>query len=174
MNFPQEYIDFLVHFHGDRDYFECHEILEDYWKKVDERNKDSIWVGLIQIAVSNYHHRRGNLHGAKRMLEKSLTILSMHKQPLEKLGLDATALFQQMEQHLLHIKNSVSYSSQQLPITPELLALCKKRSQELELDWGSESNMEDSELIHRHKRRDRSSVINERQQALQKKMNRRQ
>ena len=29
MEFPLKYIDFLVHFHGDRDYFECHEILEE-------------------------------------------------------------------------------------------------------------------------------------------------
>ncbi|PAD68333.1 hypothetical protein CHH83_14265, partial [Bacillus sp. 7586-K] len=31
--YDQEYIDFLVHFHCDRDYFECHEILEEHWKK---------------------------------------------------------------------------------------------------------------------------------------------
>ncbi len=174
MNFPKEYIDFLVHFHGDRDYFECHEILEDYWKKVDNRNKESIWVGLIGIAVSNYHHRRGNFQGAQRMLEKSLVILSMHKGQLKKLGLNETILFQQMEQHLLQIKKSLPYCSQQLPISPELLAICQERSKERGLDWGRASNMEDSELIHRHLKRDRSSVIKERQQALQKKMNRRQ
>ncbi|MEH7501602.1 DUF309 domain-containing protein, partial [Neobacillus drentensis] len=28
--YPTEYIQFLAHFHGDRDYFECHELLEDY------------------------------------------------------------------------------------------------------------------------------------------------
>ena len=61
MNFPQKYIEYLVHFHGDRDYFECHEILEEYWKKIDNGNKESIWVGLIQLAVANYHHRRKNL-----------------------------------------------------------------------------------------------------------------
>ncbi|MFZ3196347.1 MAG: DUF309 domain-containing protein, partial [Bacillus mycoides] len=26
--YPTEYIQFLIHFHGDYDYFECHEILE--------------------------------------------------------------------------------------------------------------------------------------------------
>ena len=30
--YPTEYIQFLIHFHGDYDYFECHEILEEYWK----------------------------------------------------------------------------------------------------------------------------------------------
>lgn len=30
--YPTEYIQFLIHFHGDYDYFECHEILEGYWK----------------------------------------------------------------------------------------------------------------------------------------------
>lgn len=174
MKFPQEYIDFLVHFHGDRDYFECHEILEDYWKKVDNGNKESMWVGLIQLAVSNYHHRRGNFQGALRTLQKAIRILFKHDGQLQKLGLNSTELFQQMEGRRLQLLKSQPYDSLQLPISHKLMDVCKKRSLELGLNWGSRSNMADSDLIHRHKKRDRSSVIRERQQALQDKKNKRQ
>ncbi len=174
MKFPQEYIDFLVHFHGDRDYFECHEILEDYWKKVDSRNKESVWVGLIQLAVSNYHYRRGNFQGAIRTIEKASRILSKHTEQLNRLGLNTTELFQQMVHQQLQMNHSHLYQSQHLPISHELLALCKKRALERGLNWGSPSNMKDLDLIHRHKKRDRSPVIRERQQALQIKKNKRQ
>ncbi|WP_428908981.1 DUF309 domain-containing protein [Niallia sp. Krafla_26] len=174
MNFPQEYIHFLVHFHGDRDYFECHEILEDYWKKVDSGNKESIWVGLIQLAVSNYHHRRGNFAGAKRTLEKSAYILSKNKEKLEELGIEATILLQEIDDHLARIDSLKPYNSYSLPLSHELVSLCARRSKELGLAWGSNSNMEDHDVVHRHMRRDRSPVIEERQQALKNKRNRRQ
>ena len=63
--YPTEYIQFLIHFHGDYDYFECHEILEEYWKTKPRGNRDHYLVGLIQIAVSLYHHRRSNWNGAE-------------------------------------------------------------------------------------------------------------
>lgn len=52
--YPKAYIEYLVHFHSDRDYFECHEILEEHWKQ-DGRNKG--WLVLIQTAVAFYHYR---------------------------------------------------------------------------------------------------------------------
>ena len=86
--YPKEYIQFLTHFNGDRDYFECHEILEEYWKKSNDLKKDSIWVGFILLAVSRYHHRRGNFKGAKRTLEKAMNILSLLDFKQSLLGLD--------------------------------------------------------------------------------------
>ena len=43
--YPTEYIQFLIHFHGDYDYFECHEILEEYWKTKPRGNRDHYLVG---------------------------------------------------------------------------------------------------------------------------------
>lgn len=31
--YPEAYVAFLHEFHTTRDYFECHEILEEYWKE---------------------------------------------------------------------------------------------------------------------------------------------
>jgi uncharacterized protein len=174
MNFPQEYIEYLVHFHGDRDYFECHEILEDYWKKIDNGNKESIWVGLIQLAVANYHHRRKNFNGAQRTLEKSLNILTLHEEQLKTLGIHSTVLFQQMKQQLLNIKKTQLYCSYHFPlISHKLITLCIEKSQQLRLTWCSLSNLQETDIIHRHLKRDRTDVINERKRAILNKRNKR-
>ncbi len=73
--YPTEYIQFLIHFHGDYDYFECHEILEEYWKTKPRGNRDDYLVGLIQVAVSLYHQRRTNWNGATKMMKSAITIL---------------------------------------------------------------------------------------------------
>lgn len=175
MIFPQEYIHYLVHFHGDRDYFECHEILEDYWKKVDNRNKESIWVGFIQLAVANYHHRRGNFNGASRTMQKALHIFSINKKELSKLGIEFSPLYKQMNEQLSNIENKREYRSVTLPLySKSLIEQCKERSTELNTTWCSESNMNDLQLVHRHINRDRTDVIDERKKALEEKTNRRQ
>ena len=82
LNYPEDYLSFLVHFHGTRDYFECHEILEEYWKETAPKERDSHWVGLIQIAVALYHERRGNKQGATRTLTKAIEISILKKAEL--------------------------------------------------------------------------------------------
>jgi len=170
MAFPLEYIDFLVHFHGDRDYFECHEILEEYWKEVDNRNKESVWVGLIQLAVANYHHRRGNFNGALRTLKKALQIIASNEELIQKLGLNPLTLVDQIKVRTAVIEKRHNYQSMNLPIqSSELLEQCKVRSKELHLTWLSESDLTNTQIIHRHKERDRTTVIEERNKAKQKK-----
>ncbi|WP_338451744.1 DUF309 domain-containing protein [Niallia oryzisoli] len=175
MTYPQEYIDFLVHFHGDRDYFECHEILEEYWKKVDSNNKNSVWVGLIQLAVANYHHRRGNFNGALRTLQKALKIISSNEVLIQNLGLHPCSLLKQITARITSIEKRNNYQSMNLPIHSNLLLeSCKSRSQELNMKWLIESDLTNIQIVHRHKERDRSTVIEERNKAKQQKTNRRQ
>lgn len=167
--YPKEYIEFLVHFHGARDYFECHEVLEEYWKKVDMYNKKSIWVGLILLAVANYHHRRENYNGAKRTLTKSIMILKEKDEQLSLLGIDAHKLLTLLHNHLQQIATAKHYTSYNLPIfDQELLFNCKQISAQKNLPWCKSSDLENEELIHRHCRRDRSEVIQERLYALKK------
>ncbi|WP_251555429.1 DUF309 domain-containing protein [Neobacillus muris] len=164
--YPKDYVDYLVHFHGDRDYFECHEILEDYWKKTDPGNKDSIWVGFILLAVSAYHHRRENFPGAQKTLEKAMPIFKNQAASLSQLGLNQEILFDLLEQRLQFITEGQAYQSFELPIEdPELQQLCISACKKYGYVWGSESNLKDKELVHRHKLRDRTSVIEERNQA---------
>ncbi|WP_042458024.1 DUF309 domain-containing protein [Neobacillus dielmonensis] len=164
--YPKEYVDYLVHFHGDRDYFECHEILEEYWKKTDPGNKDSIWVGLILLAVSAYHHRRKNFHGARKTLEKAIPIFKSHSNSIFQLGINEEKFTELLRNRLQLINKNQAYESFALPIDDlDLQQLCIDTCKEYGYIWGDESNMENKELVHRHMLRDRTSVIEERYQA---------
>lgn len=166
--YPKEYIEYLVHFHGDRDYFECHELLEDYWKKVDKNNKRSILVGFILLAVSNYHHRRQNYKGAARTLTKALDIFQEQQQQLTSFGFSSSELLGFLNNRLLAIQNKEQYTSLVLPIQDStLIEECKKTSKQKGFVWTTESDLANVDLVHRHSRRDRSDVILERTKALQ-------
>lgn len=168
--YPKEYIKFLVHFNGDRDYFECHEILEEYWKASTNMKKDSIWVGFILLAVSRYHHRRRNFNGAKRTLEKAASILLLHEKEVGILGLDIQVLFPQISKLFDEINKERDYQSINLPVTnPILLEACIQECNVRGFLWGKDSNLDNESLVHKHKLRDRTSVIEERMEALKNK-----
>lgn len=168
--YPKAYIQYLAHFHGDRDYFECHEILEEYWKATDPGNKDSIWVAFILLAVSNYHYRRKNFAGARRTLVKAENIFKKAPHSCQRLGIDPDALFELLGKREMNLNNGSPYSSFNLPIMdPALLKLCGNECKENGFQWGSRSNLTDVDLINRHSSRDRSEVISERKLALDEK-----
>ncbi|MBB3867297.1 DUF309 domain-containing protein [Parageobacillus toebii NBRC 107807] len=155
--YPDAYIRYLIHFHTDRDYFECHEILEEHWKK-DGYKK--VWVVLIQIAVALYHHRRGNSQGALRMMRKALSLLQKEQKAVRELGLDEQRLAKQLEHYIERIAQNKAYKSIELPVCDETLRkMCQAICDERGISWGKASDMSDVFLIHKHKLRDRSDVI---------------
>ncbi|WP_080845394.1 DUF309 domain-containing protein [Cytobacillus gottheilii] len=167
--YPLEYIKFIVHFHGDRDYFECHEILEEYWKQTEEYHKNSIWVGFILFAVSCYHHRRLNYRGAERTLLKALKIFYNRKESINNLGLHANTFLADLQKKYTEIVNRKPYKSYNMPIEdPVLLERAMETCSALGLKWCCVSDIANEDLIHRHSRRDRSGVIAERLAAMQK------
>ncbi|MDU1844318.1 MAG: DUF309 domain-containing protein [Niallia nealsonii] len=167
--YPTEYMQFLVHFHGDQDFFECHEILEDFWKKVDSRNKESIWVGFILIAVSCYHHRRKNFTGAEKTIQKSRKLLEKKKEAIRELGLDDTSIILLLKNQEDCIKNKQIFFPYHLPISDsQLERKCAQLAHSMGMKWKKNEPIP-LEIIHRHVMRDRSIVIKEREQALKKK-----
>ncbi|MBP1933733.1 DUF309 domain-containing protein [Ammoniphilus resinae] len=169
MIYPQAFIDYLVHFHGDRDFFECHEILEDYWK--DHKMKEEIWVALIQLAVGLYHQRRGNHAGAIKMLKSSLQ--KMEQKKITQLGLNYEKMTDLIKRRMAEIAQGCVYTDIDLPIEDQQLHVqcletCKKKN----LTWGSTS-MDNRDLVDRHKLRDRSDVIKQREERLLQKLNHR-
>ena len=155
--YPKAYIEFLAHFHGTRDYFECHEILEEYWKEVDPRNRSSIWVWLIQIAVAMYHDRRGNQNGAKTLIKRCLRKKVEHERELPLLGLDGERLEKQLEAFKARLDLEVPYRSWNMPIIDnelrkEVHLLC----QQWNVAYGSPSDMSDEFLLMKHKMRRKS------------------
>lgn len=156
--YPKAYIDYLSHFHNDQDYFECHEILEEYWKENDKGNKTSVWVGFILLAVSCYHHRRNNFVGALKTIEKSQKILHLRQEDCLALGINVEELFSLLEKRKNDIKHKHDYSYITIPIhDPNLLKQLHAHINEV-----------DDQIIHRHIFRDRTSIIQERKLALEK------
>ncbi|PKG24176.1 DUF309 domain-containing protein [Niallia nealsonii] len=164
--YPNEYILFLVHFHGDRDYFECHEILEEYWKQVDKANKQSIWVAFILLAVSCYHFRRGNYSGALKTIRKSLHIFQIKNEDINQYGLNKDKLLLTLEELEKQISHLSTFKGFNLPICDEKLEdLCKNKAAELGLLWKDQTPV-DPTIINRHLTRDRKAVLKEREEAL--------
>ena len=152
--YPKAYIEYLAHFHGTRDYFECHEVLEEHWKAVDPKNRSSVWVLLIQIAVSMYHARRGNIKGAKILMSRCLKRIQDHTDALEELGLDSAHLKKQLQIVNEQLKHKHPYHSWNMPIKDlylrqEVQLLCRHWN----AAYGSPSDLSNQNLIHKHKRR---------------------
>ncbi|REK77159.1 DUF309 domain-containing protein [Paenibacillus paeoniae] len=166
--YPDAYIAYLVEFHATRDYFECHEQLEEYWKEHPHDGLADTWVGLIQIAVGQYHERRGNRRGAAKMYESAERKLAVDQ--LEQLGLDSGELLVQLAERRLAVENGTMFRDIEFKLQDEELArLCRQACQARGLVWGSASPMGDQEIIDRHLLRDRSMVVAAREEALRQK-----
>ncbi|ANY69102.1 hypothetical protein BBD42_23415 [Paenibacillus sp. BIHB 4019] len=173
MKYPGHYVSYLVEFHATRDFFECHELLEEYWKEHPEDERALIWVGLIQLAVGQYHERRGNLAGAAKMYEQALGKLTAVA--LDSLGLNGAKAVVELEAVLARAKQleeaiAPAYQDMNLEIIDaELQVLCEQECTErgiAQKQWGLPSDMADEALIHRHTLRDRSDVIAARAEAI--------
>lgn len=173
MTYPAAYVSYLVEFNGTRDFFECHELLEEYWKEHPGDPRAAVWVGLIQLAVGQYHERRENRRGAVKMYEKALEKLT--PQSLEGLGLNGVHAISDLAKRYVHLNSgqTLPYADITLIVTdPELERLCLQLCEALQVQWGSVSPMDEA-LVHRHKLRDRSDVLAERNAAIEaKKRNR--
>lgn len=157
--YPTAYIQFLIHFHTDRDYFECHEILEEYWKEESVDNRKKYLVGLIQIAVSMYHYRRGNFIGAEKMMKNALKIIKQKKAILLTLGILTDELIPQLNIQLSQIKKHSPYQDINLPLNDDLQEICQTYCHRNNLIWKQASNLSNNFLINKHTLRDRSKII---------------
>jgi predicted metal-dependent hydrolase len=165
VQYPKEYIDYLVFFHADRDYFECHEVLEEYWKSGEMAEFNQAWIGLIQIAVGMYHHRRGNLGGAGKMISSAVLILNA--EDLASLGINADKLSELLKARMVQLtqKQQDPFTDMNIPIEdPALLQLCMNECTKRELSWEQPSDLMKDAIVHKHALRDRSEVIQTRLQ----------
>lgn len=173
--YPTAYIEYLSYFHGNRDYFECHEVLEEHWKGDHPSERKNYWVALIQIAVSLYHHRRQNFSGALKMMNNAIKLLRQNQTQVTKLGIDYDLLMEELERYLDNIRNKGPYKSIDLPILDNsLLEECYHYCNRAGIKWGLPSNLDDQRLVHKHSLRDRSDVIAERLIQKQKRQNKTQ
>ncbi|KIL37058.1 hypothetical protein SD71_04385 [Cohnella kolymensis] len=95
------YLAFIAHFNGDRDYFECHEVMEELWL---EEGRSPLLQGLLQAAVGLHHWNNGNLSGAVKLMTASRQKLGRYGDLL--LGLDLAALCRDLDISLQRLKAS--------------------------------------------------------------------
>ncbi|MCP3744866.1 MULTISPECIES: DUF309 domain-containing protein [Paenibacillus] len=87
LSYEPLYVTYLVYFNRDRDYFECHEVLEELWLKLD---RDPVYKGLLQVAVGLYHFRNGNYRGGHMMLDSA--VHRLEHAPSQALGINMAKL----------------------------------------------------------------------------------
>ncbi|SDX12494.1 hypothetical protein SAMN05444487_110120 [Marininema mesophilum] len=136
------YVQFLYHFNYDRDYFECHEVLEELWL---EEGRDPLYQGLLQVAVALYHHRNENENGARKLFRGALEKITHY--PGDALGIDLEKLKHEAAVYLEKLEGSSSttpYPFRDLNIVIKdsyLQSLVEEMERKLE-----EKQMEDGEI----------------------------
>ncbi len=59
--------------------FAAHEVLEARWKDAPDRERD-LWQGLAQLCVGITHAERGNVVGARRLVDRGLARVAAYGQ----------------------------------------------------------------------------------------------
>lgn len=157
--YPEAYLRYLEHFHKTRDFFECHELLEEHWKMDPDDPSGDLWVGLIQLAVGLYHHRRGNAGGALKMLRGAIG--RMAGKDLAVLGIDGERLLALVEERVRELERDpgVLYRDLDIPLADaELLPLVRP---------AADSRLLGPDIVERHRLRDRTEVVLARKAALE-------
>jgi predicted metal-dependent hydrolase len=88
------YISFLYYFNRERDYFECHEVMEELWL---QEGRNPLYQGLLQVAVGLYHHANGNRSGAIKLLTQAVDKLRLY--PAHSLGIDLGKVLRESEEY---------------------------------------------------------------------------
>ncbi|OCT11990.1 hypothetical protein A8709_29475 [Paenibacillus pectinilyticus] len=94
------YVAFLYYFNDQRDYFECHEVMEELWL---EEGRNPLYQGLLQIAVGLYHHGNGNPSGSIKLFTAGLEKLAPY--PERILGINLGRLVKDSEVYVGKLLN---------------------------------------------------------------------
>lgn len=158
------FIQYIIHFNFHEDYFECHEVGEDYWKSVAPKDKMHPLAGWIQMAVGMYHWRRSNYPGALHSFIRAKDKLTDAGVWTE--GFDTELLAEQLSGSISAVTARQEFLPYKLPVV----------SSELEDAVAAYMEAHPSELhepyflMHKHRLRDRTSIINLREQKKRRKL----
>ncbi|MFC5467672.1 DUF309 domain-containing protein [Cohnella suwonensis] len=169
--YPQAYVDYLAEYYGSRDYFECHEIMEEYWKEHPDSPQLSSWLVFIRIAVCLYHARRGNWKGAAKLMGKAAQ--EADAEQFGKLGMDGAKLKEALRSAAqAWSEPNAEYADIELPIVDAALRQAAiDRCGELGYSWGIRGEEAGEDVIHRHLTRDRTEVVRARAESAERKAN---
>ncbi len=154
------FVQFIVYFNENQDYFECHEVLEELWKKKEPRNKNHWLVALILLSTGLYHWRRGNFKGAEKTLANAKQRLLLLR-PLPDVPFSWNVLLKKLDHSLWSVRRGEDFRPFSLQLTNKHI----HSSYENEKQRMALHSPNDPLLIHKHKLRDRTDVIAARIQA---------
>jgi len=95
------------------EFFEAHEVLEDVWREAPASEKQFL-QGLIQVAVALHHHSKGNLVGARSLLERAARNLALY--PGSFGGVNIAGLLCELSEWRQYLKDGAS----QVPPLPKI------------------------------------------------------
>ena len=160
------FVNFMVYFNQNQDYFECHEVLEEYWKSLPNGNKEHPLTAYILLATGMYHWRRGNTTGAFRTIRKALNKFQLTGQQssLYAQEIDLTQLLKDTQNIVDRLEQGLPFEPFSIIVhSPQLARLIDEASQTMELlPFGSDA------IIHKHMLRDRSDILLERHNSVEK------
>jgi len=91
-------------FFNRREYFACHEVLEEVWQKATEEDK-KFYQGFIQLAIAlHLRFHRGGHKGTINLLTQVLLHLEDYRPRYQNIDVDV--LYQQVETYLEGLKSS--------------------------------------------------------------------
>lgn len=99
-SFHPLYVKFIYYFNIKKDYYECHEVLEELWI---EEGRPPLYQGLLQGAVALYHFSNGNVSGAIKLFRGALQKLSAYEKI--ELGIDLEQFRNECENVLERLKH---------------------------------------------------------------------
>lgn len=118
--YPELYVRFLRLFNLDRDYYTCHDVMEELWL---EEGRDLFYQGLLQSAVGLHHCRNQNAGGAVKLMTAALNKLVCY--PDRFMGIDVAKLKQDLEKYLDklqgHAQQEVTYDDLTIEILDPVL-----------------------------------------------------
>ncbi|AXH98829.1 DUF309 domain-containing protein [Sporosarcina sp. PTS2304] len=154
------FLHFIVYFNDNQDYFECHEVLEEYWKEQKDFSKQHPLTGYILMATGLYHWRRGNVTGAAKTMRNALQrfqqMPATYSEYKDEVAIDE--VIEQLRNALERLESGQDFSAFTLRISPALqLAVNQTKPAEL-LPKNSDA------VIHKHMLRDRSDILLQREE----------
>lgn len=100
MEYPTLYLQFLYHFNVKRDYYQCHDFMEELWL---EEGRDRLYQGLLQVAVGLYHFRNHNISGAIKLMTGAVEKLEGY--PEVALGINIKKLREETIEYLRKLQH---------------------------------------------------------------------
>lgn len=148
---------FITYFNEHQDYFECHEVLEEYWKDIAPKDKSHPLTAWILISTGMYHWRRGNLTGALRSLEKGQRRVLLNEASDFYEGIQIQKVMEDLDGSIGNIRDEKPFQAFEIPISSqELRGLIERQPKKTPLSG--------EQLIHKHMLRDRSEILKSREE----------